>query len=402
MAGHSDEKARWRRVILHADMDAFYAAVEQMDRPELRGRPVLVGGTGRRGVVSTASYEARPYGCRSAMPMAVAQRLCPQALVLPPNFQRYQEISRIVMRALGSFSPLIEPLSLDEAFLDMTGAEGLFGPPADMARRVKKAVLEATGGLTVSVGAAATKFVAKVASDYKKPDGLTVVPPELTLEFLWPLPVTRLWGVGPHMQERLERTGLRRIGDVAQASEEWLAKQFGEMGRHLHALASGIDERDVVPEREAKSIGAEYTLDKDITGAAAIRPHLRRCSERIARHLRREGLIASGVRVKLKTASFRLVTRQMQISPPTDSERELERAAISLLSHSDLDLTVPMRLVGMAGFNLSAAGTQPVQGALFGEDRHEQSRAIGRVVDRIKERFGEKAVRWGYDREDEG
>lgn len=396
MSKHED---RWPRVILHADMDAFYAAIEQLDHPELRGKPVLVGGPSRRGVVSTASYEARPFGCHSAMPMATAMRLCPHAIVMPPNFKRYEQVSGIVMKTLATFSPRIEPLSLDEAFLDMTGAEGLFGAPAEMGRRMKTAVKEATGGLTVSVGAAVTKFVAKVASDFQKPDGLTVVPPDRTIEFLWPLPVSRLWGVGPHTQARLERLGLRLIGEVARADEAMLARRFGESGRHLRQLALGIDDRDVEPEREAKSVGAELTLEHDITGANAVIPHLRGCAERVARHLRQDGLLAAGVRVKLKTAAFRLFTRQAPVTPPTDSERELERAAIALLDH--FDLTVPMRLVGIAAFNLVEAGKRPVQQTLFDQESREKTRAIGHLVDRIRSKYGEKSVKWGLDGEKE-
>ncbi len=387
---------KWLRVIVHADMDAFYAAVEQRDRPELRGRPVVVGGLGGRGVVSTASYEARPFGVHSAMPIGKARRLCPHAIFLPPDFKRYGEASDRVMEVFARFSPLVEPLSLDEAFLDMTGAEGLFGPPEAMARRLKAEVREATSGLTVSVGVAPTKFVAKVASDHRKPDGLTVVEPDQVLSFLHPLPVARLWGAGPKTQAELAKLGLETIGDVARADRSWLVKRLGAFGEHIHRLSLGQDDRPVETEREAKSVGAEYTLEEDIVGEAAIRPHLRRSAGRVARRMRKEGLLASGLRVKLKTAGFRLLTRQCRLPSPTDSERALETAALELLGQFDLE--VPMRLVGLAAFDLSAGGAG-TQAALFEEDGREKRRTAEKTVDLLRERFGKGAVRWADDGE---
>jgi len=385
---------RSNRVLFHADMDAFYAAVEQRDRPELRGVPVIVGGTGRRGVVSTASYEARPFGVHSAMPSEEARRLCPQAVFLPPDFPRYQEASSRIMEVFGRFSPLVEPLSLDEAFLDMTGTAGLFGPPAEAAQKLKRAVREATRGLTVSVGVAPCKFVAKVASDLRKPDGLTVVPPEEVHTFLAPLGVERLWGVGPKSVPSLHRLGLRTIGQVAAAEPAWLERQLGALGNHISALARADDPREVIPEREAKSLGAEETLDRDVRGPAEIRPHLRRSAGRIARGLRAEGLVASGLRVKLKTASFRLWTRQTALERPTDSEQEFYRAADSLLE--EFDLTVPMRLVGLAAFRLApAGGSAGEQPGLFEDAEREKRRALEKTVDRLRERFGKGAARWG-------
>ena len=386
----------WPRVIAHGDMDAFFASVEQLDHPELRGKPLLVGGAGRRGVVSTASYEARPFGCHSAMPMAEARRLCPQAVVLPPNFTRYSEVSEKVMEVFARFSPLVEPLSLDEAFLDLTGCEGLFGPPEEMGRRLKREVREATGGLTLSVGIAATKFVAKVASDFAKPDGLTLVPPGTESDFLWPLEVSRLWGVGPKTAVLLKGLGLERIGDVARADPSWLSRRLGSLGEHIYRLSRGEDDRAVVPDRDPKSIGAEVTFEEDVVGAGALRPHLLRSAQRIARQLRREGLTAGGVRVKLKTASFRLLTRQVLVRPPTDSEKEILRTAEVLLG--EFDLSVPMRLAGLAAFALQARGA-PLQGDLFEPDGRRKGRDLDRALDALRERFGEGALRWGGDSE---
>ncbi|MCY4452985.1 MAG: DNA polymerase IV [Immundisolibacterales bacterium] len=381
----------WPRIILHADMDAFFAAVEQLDRPELRGRALLIGGTGPRGVVSTASYEARPYRVGSAMPMAVARRRCPHAIVLPPRFERYREISRVVMRTLGSFSPLVEPLSVDEAFVDMTGCETLFGEPREMGEAVRRAVLEATR-LTVSVGVSTTKYVAKVASDHGKPDGLTVVPPGEVTGFLHPLAIDRLWGVGPRTRERLEAHGVGTIGDVAAASrdtlEGWLG---GSLGAHLHALANGRDPREVVPEREAKSIGSENTLDTDIVGEAAIRPWLLRAADTVARRLRDEGVAARGVRVKLRTADFRLHTRQTLLASPTRGTRPVVEAAEALLH--EFDLGVPVRLVGVAGFDLCEEdGEEQRQLDLFEAPSGAHDERLDRTVDALRKRFGDGAL----------
>jgi DNA polymerase-4 len=383
-------------VIAHGDMDAFFASVEQLDNPELRGRPVLVGGTGRRGVVSTASYEARPFGCHSAMPMAEARRLCPQAVVLPPNFRRYQEVSERVMEVFRRFSPLVEPLSLDEAFLDLTGCEGLFGPPEAMGRRLKSEVRQATGGLTLSVGIAATKFVAKVASDFAKPDGLTLVPPGTEADFLWPLEVSRLWGVGPKTASLLKGLGLERIGDVARTDPSWLSQRLGSLGEHIYLLSRGQDDREVVPERDPKSIGAEVTLEEDVVGAEALRPHLRRAAQRVARHLREAGLTAGGVRVKLKTSSFRLLTRQARVRPPTDSEKEILGTAEALLSA--FDLSVPMRLAGLAAFDLRTRDAR-LQGNLFESGERRKGRELDKTLDSLRQKFGDGAVRWGGDAE---
>jgi DNA polymerase-4 len=233
----------WPRIIAHADMDAFYAAIEQLDDPALRGRPILVGPPSSRGVVLTASYEARPYGVGSAMPMAKARRLCPTAMIIPPRFERYQEVSRMIMRVFSDFSPDVEALSLDEAFLDMTGSEQVLGDPKSIGRRLKTAIRETTGGLTASVGISATKYVAKVASACRKPDGLTVVPPEEAKAWLAPLPVAWLWGAGPKTQVHLHHLGLQTIGEVARADPQFLFAKLGSAGLHFHTLAQAEDPR---------------------------------------------------------------------------------------------------------------------------------------------------------------
>jgi DNA polymerase-4 len=381
------------RLILHADMDAFFAAVEQRDRPELRGRPVLVGGTGRRGVVSTASYEARPFGVGSAMPMAAARRRCPQAVVLPPDFERYQEASTRIMAVFASMSPLVEPLSLDEAFLDMTGCESIFGTPERMARHLKHEVTAATRGLTVSVGVACTKFAAKLASDLHKPDGLTVLPPDDTLDRIWPLPVSRLWGAGPRTARHLEALGLRTIGEVARADRSGLRRLLGDaLGEHLHRLAWNDDPRPVETESDRKSLGAEVTLEEDVVGARAIRPHLRHAAERVGRGLREERLLAAGVRVKLKTFDFRLHTCQGRLDPPTDAAVEIETAAAALLDQ--FDLRIPVRLIGLAAFGLRADAPTGQQ-SLFRDEHHERRRRLEHAIDRLADRFGDAVVRRG-------
>jgi DNA polymerase-4 len=390
---------RWPRTVLHADMDAFYAAVEQRDRPELRGRPVIVGHPGRRGVVTTASYEARPFGVGSAMPMAQAVRRCPDAIVVPPRFEHYSAVSREVMEVFGRFSPIVEPLSLDEAFLEMTGAEPLFGSPAEMGARLKRAVFERTG-LRVSVGLAPTKYVAKVASDADKPDGLTVVPPESVLDFLWPRPVAHLWGVGPVAGRSLAWLGLHTIGDVARADPDRLRAELGSLGAHVAALARGEDPRRVVSGREAKSVGAEETLEHDVVGVAAIRPHLVRSADRIARRLRAAGLVARGVRVKLKTHRFQSMSRQTSLGAPTANADLMLAAADVLLGR--FDLSVPMRLVGLAAFELWEAASAP-QTRLFGPDGRAEREGgqrrdrLDHVLDAMRDRFGDHAVRRADD-----
>jgi DNA polymerase-4 len=369
-------------------MDAFYAAVEQLDDPSLRGRPLLIGPNSKRGVVLTASYEARPYGVGSAMPMARARQLCPDALIVPPRFERYLEISATIMKLFGDFSPAVEALSLDEAFLDMTGSERLFGSPEVFGRRLKEAIRERTGGLTASVGIAATKYVAKVASGHRKPDGLTVVPPQQAREWLAPMPVDALWGAGRKTAARLRAFGYRTIGDVANAHEVLLASQLGELGRRFHALAHARDPRRVETDRAARSIGAERTLNADVTARADIAAHLRSSAERVAQRLRRRSLQAAGVRVKLKRTDFRVLTRQLTLAEPTDVAADLFAAATSLLD--DFRDPGPFRLVGLAAFDLRASAAE--RQLDLDVDRSSRTRRLETTLDRVADRFGGGAV----------
>jgi DNA polymerase-4 len=368
-------------------MDAFYAAIEQLDDPALRGRPVLVGPRSDRGVVLTASYEARSFGVGSAMPMAKARRMCPNAVITPPRFDRYQEVSRTIMRVFAVFSPEVEALSLDEAFLDMTGSEQLFGDPHSMGRRLKDAVREATGGLTASVGISATKYVAKVASACQKPDGLTVVLPEEAKAWLAPLPVSWLWGAGPKAQARLHQIGLQTIGDVAGADREFLVARLGSAGLHFHALAQAEDPRPVTGGRASKSIGSEHTLDKDVRAKADIKFHLRRSAEVIGRRLRQKRYVALGIGVKLKTTDFQILTRQRRLSEPTDVTERLYAVGVDLLN--EFNHPGPFRLVGMVAHDLVGIDDR-VQLDLFGTSARQRRLEV--AIDELAERFGADIV----------
>lgn len=386
------QKCFWARTIAHADMDAFYAAVEQLDDPTLSGKPVLVGPQSDRGVVLTASYEARPYRVGSAMPMAKARRLCPDAVIVPPRFDRYQDVSRTVMGVFATFSPEVEALSLDEAFLDMTGSEQLFGKPEAIGHQLKQAVCEATGGLTVSVGLSSTKYVAKVASGYCKPNGLTVVPPEQAKAWLAPLPVRWLWGAGPKTQKRLHDLGLQTIGDVANADPKFLLGKLGKAGLHFRALAHAEDPRAVTGHRGGKSIGSEHTLNTDISDVTEIKLHLRRSAETIGRRLRKKHCLAFGVSVKLKTAGFLLLTRQHRLKEATDVTETIYSVGVELLKA--FDHRGPFRLVGMAVYDLVSAEDKTQLDLFKGSARQRQLEA---AIDNLYERYGANIVHRGND-----
>ena len=377
----------WPRIIAHADMDAFYAAIEQLDDPTLRGRPVLVGPPSSRGVVLTASYEARPYGVGSAMPMAQARRMCTDAVIVPPRFDRYQEVSATIMSVFADFSPEVEALSLDEAFIDMTGSERLFGEPAAMGHRLRVAIRDATCGLTASVGISSTKYVAIVASACRKPDGLTIVRPEEAKAWLALFPVSRLWGAGPKMQARLQQLGFHTIGDVAAEDPHFLCAKLGSVGLHFHSLAHAEDPRRVIGRRTSKSIGSEHTLDKDVRARSDIKLHLRRSAETIARRLRRKSYAALGVGIKLKTSKFQIVTRQQRLGEPTDVAERLFCVGVNLLNH--VDHAGPFRLIGMVAYDLTDTGDVG-QLDLFGT--HSRQRRLEVAVDNLIEKFGADIV----------
>jgi DNA polymerase-4 len=380
-------------------MDAFYASVEQRDDPTLRGRPVVVGGLGRRGVVSTASYEARKFGIRSAMPVGEARRRCPDAVFVRPRMEVYAAVSAQIREVFDACTPLVEPLSLDEAFLDVTGSLALLGHGEEIARTIQREVRARTG-LTVSVGVASTKFVAKVASDLRKPAGLTVVPPGTEREFLDPLPVRRLWGAGPVQQERLLALGLETLRDVREAPAAVLAQRLGAAtAERFQALANGVDPRPVEPDRDAKSIGSERTFEEDLSSEEDVRRVLGRLAEDVGRRLRDAGVTARTVRVKVRFPPFRTVTRQVRLAQPTDDDMVIARAARDLCAGARA-AGEPVRLLGVtaADFALSA-NDAPRQLGLFeqegGTDDPERGRKLNAAIDAIRDRFGKAAIRRG-------
>ncbi len=319
------------RTIIHADMDAFYASVEQLDRPKLRGKPVAVGGSPEgRGVVAAASYEARAFGVRSAMPMSRAVRLCPELLRVSPRFGRYAEVSRSVMEVFRALTPLVEPMSLDEAYLDVTGWVADGADAETLARELKREVREKTG-LTLSCGVAASKSVAKVASDMRKPDGLVVVAPGTEAAFLAPLPVRALWGIGPKAEQRLVSAGVRTIGDLAACGDAQAERLLGSGGLFLRDMARGIDSREVITEHERKSIGAETTFAKDLPDGAELRRVLRETADEVARRMRKSGARASTVALKLRYSYFKTITRQQTLAAPTDDAATIVSVAEQLL-----------------------------------------------------------------------
>ena len=382
------------RRILHVDMDAFYASVEQVDHPGYRGRPVIVGadpkGGRGRGVVAACSYEARACGVHSALPISQAWRRCPQAVYVRPRFGRYEEVSRQVFAVLARYTDLLEPLSIDEAFLDVTGSVGLFGQAEAIGREIKAAI-RADLGLVASVGVAPNKFVAKIASDIGKPDGFVVVRPEEVAGFLEPLPVTRLWGVGAKTAERLGRVGLRTIGDVARLRPEDLSAALGDAGAHLVGLARGIDDRPVTPHSEAKSIGAETTFEEDVADPAAVRRAVLALSDRVGARLRRHGLRAEGVTLKFRDEDFRTVTRALTLERPTDLGEDLYRAAVTLLGRVGWEGR-RVRLVGVTAARLRRVGSGAAQLGLFQVEEESRRRRLARTVDALKDRFGSRAV----------
>jgi DNA polymerase IV len=380
-------------MILHCDMDAFYASVEERERPELVGKPVIVGGSPeKRGVVSAANYVARKFGVHSAMPSATAHRLCPDGVYLPPRIGYYAEVSRQIRDVFERFTPLVEPLSLDEAFLDVTGSEHLFGDAVEIGRQIKLAIREGIR-LVVSVGVAPNKFLAKIASDLRKPDALVVVEPGKVQEFLDPLPIERLWGVGKQSSKVFQRLGIHTIGQLRLWPLDTLRARFGSSGEHLWNLAHGRDERTVVPEREAKSISNETTFEHDIADMDVLRAWLVDLTEQVGWRLRRHDLRGRTVQLKVRFADFSLITRSCTLPEPTDITQELRQVADDLLCHRLPAGHLPVRLLGIGVGGLD--NTRQVQGMLFdGEIRKRQSQ-VDNVADQIKERFGTGAIRLG-------
>ncbi|MHC4347976.1 MAG: DNA polymerase IV [Planctomycetota bacterium] len=378
------------RAILHVDMDAFFASIEQRDDPDLRGKPVLVGGEGRRGVVAAASYEARAFGCHSAQPMAVAKRNCPQAVVVPPRGRRYREVSQRVFEILEAFTPLVEPLSIDEAFLDVTGSRRLHGTPQQIAETIKKRVREELG-VTASVGVAPNKFLAKLASDLDKPDGLTIIEPDRIEQTLDGLPISRMWGVGPATARKMRDLGVETFGDLQRYPVEALESCFGVHARRMSALARGLDHREVVPDHKAKSISQEQTFAYDLEEPEAVRDILLGQVEQVGWRLRRHAFRAGTVTIKVRYGEFETITRSRSFDEATDRTDRLWQAGGALFEEWARAFR-PVRLIGFGASHLTSAGEQL---QLFTAQTDQRRRALDQATDSIQAKFGKAAIRRG-------
>lgn len=380
-----------RRVILHADMDAFYASIEQRDNPELRGKPVIVGGSSARGVVAAASYEARRYGVRSAMPGREAARRCPDGIFIKPRMQRYREVSRQVFDIMRSITPLVEGLSLDEAFLDITGSLHAHGSARAVGETLREQVRDATG-LVISIGIAPSKFVAKIASDIDKPGGFVMVAADEVQAFLDPLPLQRLWGLGPKTLPKLEAAGLHSIGDLRRAPLARLRGLLGNRAEHFQRLARGEDQREVSPDRDDKSISSEETFARDLHQLAAAEAALLGMADTVARRLRRAGVAAGTVTVKLRAPDFTTSTRSRSFHPATQESAAIYQVARELLRTWWREQPEPaLRLLGVGGSRLAAAN----QISLFDSGQEGRPGRLDAVLDEVQQRFGPGGLRRG-------
>ncbi len=366
-------------------MDAFFASVEQLDNPSLRGKPVLVGHDGPRGVVAAASYESRKFGCRSALPMAIAKRLCPQAIIVPVRMHRYLEMSDRVFAIFDEFSPLVEPLSVDEAFLDLNGTERLQGAPEAVARRMKKRIRDETK-LTASIGVAPNKFLAKLASDLEKPDGLTIVHAEDVDHILPPLPVSKLWGIGRVTEAKLESVGIRTIADLRRVPRELLERHLGSEAERYWNLAHGIDHRVVTPDRDAKSIGHEQTFEVNVADPDEIRVVLMDQVEHVAQRLRKHGIQARGISLKIRYGDFQTITRSRTLATSTNSTQELWQAARDVFNEWPFQ---PVRLIGVSAERLSSGDEQM---PLFTDPERERQKKLDAVADQINQKFQKRTI----------
>ncbi|MBW2095358.1 MAG: DNA polymerase IV [Deltaproteobacteria bacterium] len=381
------------RNIIHLDMDAFYPAVEVLDHPQLKGKPVIVGGINDRGVVSSASYEARNFGVHSAQPMVTARRLCPKGIFLPVRMNRYREVSAQVFEIFHRFTPLVEPLSIDEAFLDVTGSIRLFGQPEAIAQEIKSLIVRETG-LTASAGVAPSKFVAKIASDMDKPDGLTVVPPENVRAFLDPLPIEKMWGVGKVTREALGRLGVRTFRDLSRIPLKVLEQRFGKQGLKMHELSLGLDERPVEPGREVKSVGHEETFARDIEDMDEARKEILALSTKVARRMRRKGMQGKTVTLKVKYSDFVQVTRSTTLPHATDDALEIFSNASRLLLDTEAG-NRPIRLLGVSLSQLEHPWQEEQLSLFHRENESRKRRDLNRALDSVFEKHGEKSVRPG-------
>lgn len=394
---------------MHVDMDAFFASVEQLDHPEYKGHPVIVGGLSSRGVVATASYEARKFGVHSAMPISRAKKLCPQGIFVYPNMARYKEISHVIHKVMEEFTPLIEPLSLDEAFLDVTGITHKFTGPKALGRAIKDRVFAETG-LIISAGLAPNKFLAKLASDLDKPDGLVVIPYGKECESLANLPIKRIWGVGPSTERRLKHGGFLLIKDIQALSDEKpLVPYVGNQARRIWELARGIDERPVEPDRQIQSVGNEETYESDVEDPAVIDLELHYFANRVAKRLRKYGLMGNTVSIKVRYNDFKTISRQKRLDSATDQERIIydtsvllwnklmrERTGIPFVQAHTSVLDVPVKPIRLLGVTVSGLSTEGiVQEDLFSIEADEKEEKLSTVLDSLASKFGENAIMSG-------
>jgi DNA polymerase IV len=386
----------WQKCVLHADMDAFFASIEQLDDPTLKGVPVLVGGEGGRGVVAAASYEARKFGCHSAMPMALALTKCPHAAVRPPRFDRYSEISQQFMHILRDQSPLVEPISVDEAFVDVTGSQLLLGSGPTIARAIRARVYEELK-LTVSVGVATSKFVAKIASDLLKPNGLTIISSEQTRGMLAPLAISKMWGVGPKTLPKFINAGIHTFGDLQNLSEEQARTRLGESGAQWRQFALGIDEREVITEHDAKSVGQEETFESNIGDMNVLRSVLQEQCDRVSLRLRASVGLAKCVTLKVRLANFDTFSRQKTLNPFTDSTKTIWQAADALLAAWRRESALPLRLIGLSVERVDRASAE-IQPELFPDPAAEVQRKLDSITDAVARKYGPEALHRGAAR----
>lgn len=373
-----------RRWVMHVDMDAFYAAVEQRDNPELKGKPVIVGGLSSRGVVATASYEAREFGVRSAMPITEAKRRCPHGIFVTPNPERYWAASQKVQKIFSEFSPLVEMLSVDEGFMDISGMGSLYSSVSEIPRLLKQKIFEETQ-LVASAGVGPNKFVAKIASDIGKPNGLVIVPHDRVLDFLAPLPLERIWGVGGKTAEKLHHMGFQTIGDIRQKELSFFQPHFGSLALRLYELSRGIDHRPVVPDEERKSLGKETTYESDLMSADEIRAEISRIAQQVGWRLRREGWMGWTVTLKVRYSPFRTISRSHTMQDPISLDEEITEAALELFEN--LDEKSNVRLLGVTIDNLEPYEEQV---SLF--NNKEELKKRNQAIDQLKKRFGEGII----------
>ena len=378
-------------MILHIDMDAFYASVEQLDNPDLRGKPVMVGGYSNRGVVTAASYEARKFGVHSAMPMFKAKKLCPQGIVIPGRMERYSEISKKVFSLLETLAPLVEPVSIDEAYIDITGCDRILGTLQEIALNIKQRIKE-TVDLSCSIGIAPVKFLAKIASDINKPDGLTIITPDQVLNFIESLPIRKVPGVGKVVLKTIEQMGIKTLGDINKFPEKIILKRFGKFGRRLISLSKGSDDSPVTPHLEPKSVSTESTLSEDTNDLNLLHRRLLKSSEQVGRRLRKHGLKTKTISIKIKLSDFKQITRSVTIKEPTCSSKTIYHNSIELLNKYRPPKKV--RLIGVGASNLVDSETPSQLGLFNGVEKIDENwEKVEKTVDNISSKFGKDMIK---------